>query len=251
MENLFYFLPDNYFYLILVILFSGFIRGFLGFASGLITIPILSFLYSPIFAIVFNIVIEIPTSIYLTYVGAKTCKFKEISPMFYSTIITIPLGMIFLISINEQAIRIIMSVLVIFFVILIASGWRLKSTITKYVLIITGTISGLMQGITGMGGPPIVTVLLSKGDNNDVTRGNTLIMAAAIVISAVLSMYYFNLFSKVILLTGIISSPFYLLASFIGSKFYNFSGNKYYRNMSLLLLGLIGFATLVSAFYNN
>ena len=59
MENFFYFIPDNYIFLILVIMFSGFIRGFLGFASGLITIPILSSLYSPIFAMVFNIVLEI------------------------------------------------------------------------------------------------------------------------------------------------------------------------------------------------
>jgi len=247
MQNILYFIPENFSLLLIVISFSGFIRGFLGFGSGLITIPILSFLYSPIFAIVFNIIIEIPTSIYLAIVGAKTCKFKEISPMFFSTILTIPIGIIFLVSINEQIIKIIMSVLVIFFVILIASGWRIKSTITKYILFITGIISGLMQGITGMGGPPIVTVLLSKGDSNDVTRGNTLIMSVAIVFSAIVSMYYFNLFSKILLLTGIISSPLYLLSSFIGSHFYNLSGNKYYRTASLLVLGLIGVGTLLAA----
>ena len=189
MENFFYFIPNNYILLILVIMFSGFIRGFLGFASGLITIPILSLLYSPIFAMVFNIVLEIPATIYLTYVGSKSCKFKEISPMFFSMLITIPIGTIFLISIDEQIIRIIMSIFVIFFVILIASGWRLKAAITKYVLIITGIISGLLQGIAGMGGPPIATILLSKGDENNVTRGNILIMSSGTVISAICSMY--------------------------------------------------------------
>ena len=251
MENIFYFIPDNYFYLILVILFSGFIRGFLGFASGLITIPILSFLYSPIFAMVFNIIIEIPTTIYLTYVGFKTCKFREISPMFFSMLITIPIGTIFLISIDEQMIRIIMSIFVIFFVLLIASGWRLKSTITKYVLIITGIISGLLQGVTGMGGPPFATILLSKGDENNVTRGNILIMSFGIVVSAIFSMYYFNLFTKEIVLTGMITSPIYILASYIGSRFYNLSGNQYFRNASLLVLIIIGIITLLSAFFHN
>ena len=251
MENLIYFIPDNYFYLILVILFSGFIRGFLGFASGLITIPILSFLYSPIFAIAFNIVIEIPTTIYLTYVGAKKCNFREISPMFFSMLITIPIGTIFLVSIDEQVIRIIMSIFVIFFVILIASGWRLKSAITKYILIITGIISGFLQGITGMGGPPFATILLSKGDENDVTRGNILIMSSGIVISAICSMYYFNLFTKEILLTGMITSPLYILASYIGSRFYNLSGNQYFRNVSLIVLIIIGIITLLNAFFNS
>jgi uncharacterized membrane protein YfcA len=196
MENPLYFLPENYLLIVLVILFSGFIRGFLGFGSGLITIPILSYLYSPIFAMVFNIAIEIPATIYLTYVGAKSCKFKEISPMFFAMMLTIPIGTIFLISVNEQLIKIIMSILVIFFVILIATGWKLKASITKYVLTISGVISGLMQGATGMGGPPYATVLLSKGDNDEVTRGNILIMSTGIVISAIISLYYFNLFTK-------------------------------------------------------
>ena len=249
MTNLFYYIPENFIFLIITILLSGFIRGFLGFGSGLITIPILSFLYSPIFAIAFNIIIEIPTTIYLTFIGARTCKFKEISPMFFSTILTIPIGTIFLISINEQIIKIIMSVLVILFVILIASGWRIKSTITKSVMFITGAISGLMQGITGMGGPPIVTVLLSKGDNDNVTRGNIIIMATVIVIGALISLCYFNLFSKYLLLTSITVSPLYLLASFMGSRFYNLSGNQYFRNASLLVLMIIGIMTLINAFF--
>ena len=248
MQNFFFFIPENFFLLLIVISFSGFIRGFLGFGSGLVTIPILSFLYSPIFAIVFNIIIEIPTTIYLTFVGAKTCKFKEIIPMFLSMMITIPIGTIFLISIDEKIIKIVMSILVIFFVFLIASGWQLKSSITKLVLVLSGILSGLMQGITGMGGPPFATVLLSKGDNSNVTRGNILIMSTGIVISSVIAMYYFNLFNKQLILTGIVASPIYIFASFGGSQFYAFSGNKYFRNTSLIVLGLIGILTLVSAF---
>ena len=115
--------------------------------------------------------------------------------MFFSMMLMIPIGTIFLIAVDEQIIKILMSILVIFFVILIASGWRLKSTITKYVLITSGTISGLMQGSTGMGGPPFATILLSKGDSDQVTRGNILIMSSGIVISTVISMYFFGLFS--------------------------------------------------------
>ncbi|MDC1536905.1 sulfite exporter TauE/SafE family protein [Candidatus Thioglobus sp.] len=249
MENLLHFLPENYLLIVLVILFSGFIRGFLGFGSGLITIPILSYLYSPVFAMVFNIAIEIPATIYLTYVGAKSCKFKEISPMFFSMMLTIPIGTIFLVSVNEQLIKIIMSILVIFFVVLIATGWKLKATVTNYVLTISGVISGLMQGATGMGGPPYATVLLSKGDNDEVTRGNILIMSTGIVISAIISLYYFNLFTNELLLTGLITSPLYIFATYTGTKFFNLSGNKYYRNISLSALGIIGISTLLGAIF--
>ena len=246
MEFLINNLPANFIYIIIVIIFSGFIRGFLGFGSGLITIPMLSFIYSPIFAVVFNIIIEIPTSIYLTLVGIRNCKFKEISPMFFSMMLMIPIGTIFLIYLDEQIIKILMSILVIFFVVLIASGWRLQSTITKYVLIMAGTTSGLMQGSTGMGGPPFATILLSKGDNDQVTRGNILVMSSGIVISTVISMYFFNLFSFELIFTGMVASPVYILASYTGSLFFNSSGKKYFRNISLLALGTIGIVTLIN-----
>ena len=248
METFLYFIPENYFLITLVVVVSGFLRGFIGFGSGLLMIPILSYFYSPIFAMVFNIVIEIPATIYLTFVGVKKCSFKEISPMMFTMMLTIPFGTVFLVSIDEQVIKILMSTLLIFFVILIASGWRIKTTITKYILVLGGTISGLMQGATGMGGPPYVTVLLSKNDSDEVARANILVITSGLVISAIISLYYFGLFAKNIFLTGIVTAPLYVFSTFIGSRFFTHSGNKYYRNSSLMALGAVGVATLIGTF---
>ena len=249
--NLFSFIPDNYFLIALVVVFSGFLRGFIGFGSGLLMIPILSYFYSPVFAMVFNIVIEIPATIYLTFVGIKKSNLREITPMMFTMMLTIPFGTIFLVSVDEQIIRTLMSLLLIFFVILIATGWRIKSTITKYVLVLGGAISGLMQGATGMGGPPYVTVLLSNNDSDDVARANILVITSGLVISAIISLYYFGLFTKDILLTGAISAPIYVFATYIGTKFFNYSGNKYFRNSSLIALGVVGLATLIGALISN
>ena len=249
--NLFSFIPDSYFLIALVVIFSGFLRGFIGFGSGLLMIPILSYFYSPVFAMVFNIVIEIPATIYLTFVGIKKSNLREITPMMFTMMLTIPFGTIFLVSVDEQIIKTLMSLLLIFFVILIATGWRIKSTITKYVLVLGGAISGLMQGATGMGGPPYVTVLLSKNDSDDVARANILVITSGLVISAIISLYYFGLFTKDILLTGALSAPIYVFATYIGTKFFNYSGNKYFRNSSLIALGVVGLATLIGALISN
>ena len=251
MENLYNFTPENYLLIALVVIFSGFLRGFIGFGSGLLMIPILSYVYSPVFAMVFNIVIEIPATIYLTFVGIKKANLKEITPMMATMMLTIPFGTIFLVSVDEQIIKTLMSILLIFFVILIGSGWRIKSTITNYVLVLGGAISGLMQGATGMGGPPYVTVLLSKNDSDEVARANILVITSGLVISAIMSLYYFGLFTKDILFTGAITAPVYVFATYIGTRFFNFSGNKYYRNSSLVALGIVGVATLIGALMSH
>ncbi|MBT7525563.1 MAG: sulfite exporter TauE/SafE family protein [Candidatus Marinimicrobia bacterium] len=251
MEDFFNFVPDNYLLIIIVVVFSGFLRGFIGFGSGLVMIPILSYFYSPVFAMVFNIVIEIPATIYLTFVGVKKSNLKEITPMMITMMLTIPFGTIFLVSVDEQIIKTLMSFLLILFVILIGSGWRIKSSINNHVLILGGMISGLMQGSTGMGGPPYVTVLLSKNDSDEVARANILVITSGLVISAIISLYFFGLFTKNILLTGAITAPFFVFSTYLGSRFFNVSGNKYYRNFSLLALGIVGVATLIGVFIEN
>jgi len=251
MESLYNFVPENYLLIALIVIFSGFLRGFIGFGSGLLMIPILSYFYSPVFAMVFNIVIEIPATIYLTFVGIKKANLKEITPMMATMMLTIPFGTIFLVSVDEQIIKTLMSILLILFVILIGSGWRIKSTITKYILILGGAISGIMQGATGMGGPPYVTVLLSKNDSDEVARANILVITSGLVISAIMSLYYFGLFTKDILFTGAITAPIYVFATYIGTRFFNFSGNKYYRNSSLIALGIVGVATLIGALMSH
>ena len=214
-------------------------------------IPILSYFYSPVFAMVFNIVIEIPATIYLTFVGVKKSNLKEITPMMITMMLTIPFGMIFLVSVDEQIIKTLMSFFLILFVILIGSGWRIKSSINNHVLILGGMISGLMQGSTGMGGPPYVTVLLSKNDSDEVARANILVITSGLVISAIISLFFFGLFTKNILLTGAITAPIYVFSTYLGTKFFNVSGNKYYRNFSLIALGIIGVATLIGVFIQN
>ena len=105
-----------------------------------------------------------------------------------------------------------------------------------------------MQGATGMGGPPYVTVLLSKNDSDEVARANILVITSGLVISAIISLYYFGLFTKNIFLTGIVTAPLYIFSTFIGSRLFTHSGNKYYRNSSLMALGAVGVATLIGTF---
>jgi len=84
-----------------------------------------------------------------------------------------------------------------------------------------------------------------------VARANILVITSGLVISAIISLYYFGLFTKDILLTGALSAPIYVFATYIGTKFFNYSGNKYFRNSSLIALGVVGLATLIGALISN
>ena len=54
---------SSFLILIIVVYFSGIIRGYTGFGSALLTIPALAVLFGPVQAVAIEILIEIPVSI--------------------------------------------------------------------------------------------------------------------------------------------------------------------------------------------
>ena len=62
--------------MLIVVYFSGIIRGYTGFGSALLTVPALAILFGPVQAVAIEILIEIPVSIGLL---PKAIKLKFIS----------------------------------------------------------------------------------------------------------------------------------------------------------------------------
>ena len=114
MESILLILPDLniLFFTILVIGVGGILRGFMGFGPALLTIPVLALIYSPTEALVIHIIMEIPSTLYLLPSAIKNSQKKEMSPMFIAMILSIPIGMYLVVSLDPQIMRRIISIIV-------------------------------------------------------------------------------------------------------------------------------------------
>ena len=150
-------LPDQNLLLltILVISVGGILRGFMGFGPALLTIPILAFIYSPIEALVIHIIMEIPSTLFLMPNALKHSQKNDMLPMFIAMAITIPLGMYLVVLLDPQIIRRTISIIVLLLIGMLSYGWSFKRKIGLKTMIASGSAGGLVQGIAGMGGPPI------------------------------------------------------------------------------------------------
>ena len=100
----------------------------------------------------------------------------------------------------------------------------------------------------GMGGPPIVTILLARGDSPDISRSNILLLMAGIVFFSIASQLFYKLMTIELVIIGFLASPVYILTTFIGSKFYNSRGKRVFKRIALLLLALIAISTFIASF---
>ena len=138
---------------------SGLIQGYSGFAGALIIVPVLAVLFSPIEAIAISVVAGLAGNLVLMRNAAKNVNWREAGVVSFAIAISIPLGLLFLLSAEPIVIRRGMGVFILLAAFLLMSGWTYKGPrgVAASWHIITITIVRRVMGITPWDGGGAVT----------------------------------------------------------------------------------------------
>ena len=107
----------------------------------------------------------------------------------------------------------------------------------------------MIQGATGVGGPPIVTTLLARGDPPDVSRANVIAVMSSVIAVSILSFGAFGLITREVLVTGGLAAPICLLATLAGMQIFRLFGGRHHRSVTLVVLALTALETLFVVFH--
>ena len=228
-----------------VVFVGGFMRGFVGFGSALLNVPVLSLAYSPQLAVAVSGLMAVPVMLQLLPAAIRDCEREIVLPAAIAVLLAAPVGTWLLVVISPALMKIVISVLVILMVALLARGWRLPHTVGTPILSSAGAAGGLIQGIAGIGGPPVVAIALSRPGAAVQQRGNILALMSVISISGLLPLWYFGLLTLQAGLIALLLIPVSFLSTWFGSRYFSGDGKRWFRGAALVILAAIGIATLV------
>ena len=231
---------------IFVIALGGFLRGFLGFGAALVIVPSLSIVLSPVFAIGILVIIEIPTIMYLVPANLRDANLKTLVPMLCGLVISVPLGTLILVETEPTIMKLTISIVLLLTVGLLASGWRFKGNVGKGLMTFSGIVGGLIQGSAGMGGPPLVTALMSLPDNPTITRANIVMALSTMSSLNLASLLFLEKITQELLYFGALCAPVYLLINYIGARYFKRFGSAHFRSAALVVLTFIAIVTIYS-----
>jgi uncharacterized membrane protein YfcA len=237
-------LEDPRFYAALVVIaLSGVVRGFSGFGSALMYIPLVSAIYEPRIAAASFLLIDffctVPFAVRLYPISTK----REIWPLTIATGLTIPLGAMLLRYVDPVVIRWGIAVVILSLVVVLYSGWRFRGEASLPLTVGVGLVSGISGGAAQLVGPFTIVYWLGGDKSAAVVRANLIVFFA--LAGAVLLVTYFlqGLFPPhVIALSTLVAIP-YVLALLIGTYFFNASSEQTYRRIAY---GIVALAALVS-----
>jgi uncharacterized membrane protein YfcA len=195
---------------------GGFIRGFTGFGSALAIIPSLALIFSPREAVAMHAVMEVPVILSMAANAARGAN------------------------------RSVISLVVLAMVALLYFRRDLKFNLSGPAAGLTGLVGGIFQGATGVGGPPVVTALMARGDATPDTRANIFTVMSAMIAMSILSFGWLGFFTPTVLVFGALAAPFCLAATWAGARWFRRGGNAHFNQAVLGLLVVLSLITLTA-----
>lgn len=221
-----------------VAILSGLVRGFSGFGSALIYIPLVSAIYEPRIGVVTLLLIDFACGTPFAIREASRCNWKQLLPVTLGAVVCIPLGALALQYADPVLLRWIMAVLVLLLLSVLASGWRYHVTPRLPYSLAAGAVSGLGAGAVQIAAPPVLIYWLGGQSSTVIIRANLMVYFILLEIVSITTYSMRGLFSADIVLLSVLLGPLFILAMAAGAWMFRDSAEQTYRRIAYLITAL-------------
>src|SRR3954462_10874551 len=158
---------------------SGTARGFSGFGSALIFMPLASSIAAPQLVAALLLVIDFVAAAPLLPDAWRKADRKATAVIVLGALVGVPVGTYFLTVLEPVTTRWIISCFVAALLLLLLSGWRYRGKDHASISVGIGGLSGFCSGLAQTGGPPIVGYWLGRPIASVTARANILLFFGA------------------------------------------------------------------------
>jgi uncharacterized membrane protein YfcA len=223
---------------------AGLVRGFSGFGSALIYVPLMSAVYGPKIAAPAFVIGDIVTgTIFLSGVWRKA-HYLAVVVMAVAAITAAQFGTLILQNADPIVLRWSITVLVELVVVVLASGWRYHGKPHIAITIAVGILAGLLGGALQISGPPILVYWLGSGFPADVLRANFFAYFTLFSLGTLVTYALHGLVTDVVLALSVFTTPLTILGMWIGSKLFVLASEKTYRVIGYVIVAVSAIITM-------
>lgn len=220
---------------------AGMVRGFSGFGSAMILVPIASALTNPQTAVVLLIFTDTLLTLPMVLPALRRCVWREVLPLAAGALCTVPLGVHLLLLLDQTLLRWIISLLILVLAALLASGWRWSRPPSLLRTTMVGGASGFTGSMAGIGGPPVILFWMAGHGGPATIRSNIIVFFAMTGAFNLIAYFLNGLVTEERLATGVALAPLYACALLLGARAFRLATPQFFR---ALAFGLCAFAAI-------
>jgi uncharacterized protein len=219
-----------------IALVSGTARGFSGFGSALIFMPLASSIAAPRLVAALLLMIDLVGSSPLIPNAWKHADRKATAVMVLGALVGVPFGTYFLSRLDPVTTRWIISAFVFALLLLLVSGWRYRGREHFAISIGIGGLAGFCSGLAQTGGPPIVGYWLGRPIAPIIARANIMLFFVASDFFSVVSYALTGLITSDAIRFSLLIGPVYAIGVLIGATLFGRASEPLFRAICYALI---------------
>jgi uncharacterized membrane protein YfcA len=224
--------------LMLAIGLAGIVRGFTGFGTALIFVPVAGIFLAPQVVVgVITLTGIASTSALLPRAWGQADR-REVGVLALAALITVPLGLWLMGMLDPVTIRWIVATVAAITLGALIAGWRFSGVVSRPMLIAIGAVAGVIGGLTGLTGPVVILFYLAGQSLAQTVRANTILFLAVLDVVIVANLLLQGRVEWHIFLLALVLAVPYFITSLIGQALFDPRHERLYRWAAYAVIGL-------------
>lgn len=217
---------------------AGLVRGFSGFGTALIYLPIASMFLSPVQALVTLTVMDSIGPLPAIPRAAREADWPDLRKLLLGMVLALPLGLLLLLSIPADVFRYGVSFGALLMLIVLLFGFRFKGRLSAPKVYGVGAASGVLGGSIGLPGPPVIFFYMSSDHPARVIRATTMVFLLCFdfILLGMLGVQGLASLSNVVL-GALLTLPL-MLGTLLGTWLFRPSYEKAYRGVAYIIIAV-------------
>lgn len=231
-----------------IILIGAAIRGFTGFGASLIWVSGLALLMDVDEAIPIIFCLEVVASAHLVRAVRGEVLCLSVWRLTAGALLGLPLGAAVLLVLDASTMQVVVSIAVLASAVLLATGWQAHRSLTIAETIGVGLTSGILNGATGAGGPPVIVMFLGSPAGISAGRASMIAYFGLIDLVGVAVVAAIGLLDSTALLRFATFVPSMLIGTALGEHGFGTVRPERVRQVAIATLTALALAGLVGQF---
>ncbi|MGV6812526.1 MAG: sulfite exporter TauE/SafE family protein [Brevirhabdus sp.] len=152
---------------------AGLVRGFAGFGTALVYLPVAASVLEPVWAIITVVIFDLVGPALILPRALRDGHPRDLMRLLAGCAIGLPIGLALLFVMAPDLFRYAVSIVSLLMLAALLLGLRYKGVLSKRMIYGTGFGAGVLGGVAGVPGPPVILLYMASPHPARVVRGNT------------------------------------------------------------------------------
>lgn len=215
---------------------AALVRGFSGFGSGLVYLPLAAQVLSPFQALTTIVIFDLIGPLPIVWRASRECETADLFRLISGLVVALPLGLLTLTLVEPGVFRYTVSFVALFLLGCLISGLRYHGQLNPPMIYGTGAMSGFLQGVAGLPGPPVILLYMASTRPIKVIRANTFLFlfTTDVVLLPMLAIFGRLDFSAIAL--GLFLIIPNLIGGLVGARLFRPKYERIYRTIAYTVI---------------